>query len=168
MGILQPETGLLFWMCISFGVVLLALAKFAFPVILRAIDSRRSYIDASLEDARRAEERIRSIDAESRQMIHEAELERAAILREAAEERDRMVAAARESAEAEGARIVTERRAEAEAEREAILRDARREVALMAVAVSEKLLRERLDNNAEQSRLMERLIDEMEHTQKMS
>ncbi len=168
MGILQPQTGLLFWMSISFGVVLLALAKFAFPVILRAIDSRRTYIDKSLDDARTAEERLAQIDIESRERIDTAERERSSILRAAAEERDKIVAAARTKAEEEAARILRDVRLQAESEREAILRDARREVALMAVAVSEKLLRERLESTPEQSRLMERLLDEMEQTRKLS
>ena len=38
MGLLQPESGLLFWMVISFGVVFVLLAKFGFPVITRMVE----------------------------------------------------------------------------------------------------------------------------------
>ena len=54
MGLLQPEAGLLFWMTLAFAVVFILLAKFGFPVILRSIDSRKEFIDSSLDAARAA------------------------------------------------------------------------------------------------------------------
>lgn len=41
MGLLQPETGLLFWMCLAFGIVLIVLCKWGFPVIIRSIEERK-------------------------------------------------------------------------------------------------------------------------------
>ncbi|HBT86835.1 MAG TPA: F0F1 ATP synthase subunit B, partial [Porphyromonadaceae bacterium] len=40
MSLLTPDPGLVFWMSISFGIVLLILAKFAFPAIIKAVDKR--------------------------------------------------------------------------------------------------------------------------------
>lgn len=168
MGILQPETGLLFWMCISFGVVLLALAKFAFPVILRAIDSRRNYIDTALGEAREAEERLATVEDRARRIAEGAEAERTAILVAAAAERDNIISEARERASAESERIVAAAKSAAAEEREEILRDARRQVGLLALAVSERLLREKLADTKEQSQLVERLLDEMEANRKIS
>ena len=54
MGLLQPESGLLFWMVISFGVVFVLLAKFGFPVITRMVEERRVYVEKSLEAAKQA------------------------------------------------------------------------------------------------------------------
>lgn len=56
MGLLQPESGLLFWMVISFGVVFVLLAKFGFPVITRMVEERRVYVEKSLEAAKQANE----------------------------------------------------------------------------------------------------------------
>ena len=95
-------------------------------------------------------------------MRMEAEAERADILRTAAEERERMLTEAREQAAGERARLVAEARAEAGAEREAILRDARQQVALLAVAVTEKMLRRELQDKTSQAALAERLLDEIE------
>ena len=80
----------------------------------------------------------------------------------AAEERERMLTEAREQAAGERARLVAEARAEAGAEREAILRDARQQVALLAVAVTEKMLRCELQDKTSQTALAERLLDEIE------
>ena len=62
----------------------------------------------------------------------------------------------------EGARIVAAARDKAEGEREAILQDARHQVALLSIAITEKMLRERLDDEASQTRLAEKMLDEME------
>ena len=42
MGLLTPDPGLLFWMVITFGVVLFMFAKYGFPVILMTVEDRKS------------------------------------------------------------------------------------------------------------------------------
>lgn len=162
MGLLQPESGLLFWMTLAFGAVFFLVAKFGFPVIVKAIDDREHYIDSSLAAAREARRQLSEIETTRRTMLTTAEAERADILRTAAGERERMLAEARSQAAEERARLVAEARAEAEAEREAILRDARQQVTLLAVAVTEKMLRRELQDKTSQTALAERLLDEIE------
>ena len=162
MGLLQPEAGVLFWMTLAFAVVFIVLARYGFPVIVRAIEERKAYIDRSLEEARAAERKLRELDAEGQAVRASAERERGRILREAAETRDALLAEARRRADEEGARIVAAAREKAEGEREAILQDARHQVALLSIAITEKMLRERLDDEASQTRLAEKMLDEME------
>lgn len=162
MGLLQPEAGVLFWMTLAFAVVFIVLARYGFPVIVRAIEERKAYIDRSLEEARAAERKLRELDAEGQAIRAAAERERGRILREAAETRDALLAEARRKADEEGARIVAAAREKAESEREAILQDARHQVALLSIAITEKMLRERLDDEASQTRLAEKMLDEME------
>ena len=162
MGLLQPEAGVLFWMTLAFAVVFIVLARYGFPVIVRAIEERNAYIDRSLEEARAAERKLRELDAEGQAIRAAAERERGRILREAAETRDALLAEARRKADEEGARIVAAAREKAEGEREAILQDARHQVALLSIAITEKMLRERLDDEASQTRLAEKMLDEME------
>ena len=156
MGLLQPEAGVLFWMTLAFAVVFIVLARYGFPVIVRAIEERKAYIDRSLEEARAAERKLRELDAEGQAVRTAAERERGRILREAAETRDALLAEARRRADEEGARIVAAAREKAEGEREAILQDARHQVALLSIAITEKMLRERLDDEASQTRLAEK------------
>ena len=42
MGLLQPEAGVLFWMTLAFAVVFIVLARYGFPVIVRAIEERKA------------------------------------------------------------------------------------------------------------------------------
>ena len=45
MSLLLPDSGLLFWMLLSFGVVFVVLAKYGFPVITKMVEGRKTYID---------------------------------------------------------------------------------------------------------------------------
>lgn len=163
MGLLQPETGLLFWMVLAFGIVFFLVTKFGFPVIIKAIDSRKEYVDSSLLAARTARQQLSELETEQQMMRVEANAERSKILQTASEERERMMNEAQEQAAKERVRLVAEARAEAETEREAILRDARQQVALLAVAITEKMLRRELQNEAAQTALAEQLLDEIEN-----
>ena len=57
MSLLTPDSGLLFWMIVSFGIVFAILSKYGFPVIIKAVEQRKAYIDNSLETARQANHR---------------------------------------------------------------------------------------------------------------
>ena len=80
MSLLTPDSGLLFWMMLSFGIVLVILSKFGFPVIVKAIEERKAYIDHSIKSARQEathegqrliEEATRRIREEKAQAIRE-------------------------------------------------------------------------------------------------
>lgn len=152
-------------MLLSFAVVFVLVAKYGFPVILRAVDARKEYIDSSLDAAKQAEQKLKGIRAEGEALLEAAETRQREILQEAAETRERIVQEAKRKADAEGQRIVAVARQQAAAEREAILEDARRQVALLAVAISEKLLRGKLADGTSQTQLAERLFDEFEQRQ---
>lgn len=162
MGLLQPESGLLFWMTLAFVVVLVVLARYGFPVIVKAIESRKEYIDSSLDAARDAEQKCATLEARSREIINEAEVRRNEILREADTERKQILADARQKAESEGARLLEKSRLQAETERAAILADAKREIAALAVAITERMLRQDLDNREAQTQLASRLMEEFD------
>lgn len=164
MSLFTPDIGLLFWMALSFGIVLFILARFGFPVITRMVDERKRYIDESIDAAREANEKLEHIKTESEAILAKAREEQMAILKEAMETRDRIVAEAREKARTEGARLMEETRQQIAHGREKALRDLRQETAELAVAVAEKVIRRQLDGEHQQTELIERLLDEVQET----
>ena len=74
---------------------------------------------------------------------------------------DSMVRQAREKAQAEGAKLLQEAKEQIVVEKENALRDIRQTVADLSVAIAEKVVRQQLKGNAEQQKLMERLLDEV-------
>ena len=55
MELFTPDFGLIFWMFVAFGVLFLVLWKFAWPVILKTVDSRAELIDKGVEYAQNKE-----------------------------------------------------------------------------------------------------------------
>lgn len=69
MGLLLPESGLLFWMLLSFGVVFAVLAKYGFPVITRMVEERRAYVEQSLQAAQEANDQLAQVKAQSEALL---------------------------------------------------------------------------------------------------
>lgn len=163
MGLLQPETGLLFWMTLAFGVVFVILAKYGFPVILKSIEERKDFISTSLAEAHEARQQVAQVESTCQTLRTEAEAQRVQILQQATEQGNQMMTRAREEAAQERERLVAEARQQADAERNAILRDAHGQVAMMAIALTERLLRSNLQDKDAQTALAEQLLKEI-HT----
>ncbi|HIZ86554.1 MAG TPA: F0F1 ATP synthase subunit B [Candidatus Coprenecus pullistercoris] len=162
MGLLQPEPGLLIWMTIAFLIVFGLLAKFGFPAIQKTLDERRKYIDSSLKAADEAQLKLEGLQSEMDGVRQDAYKQKSEILKSASDAREKILAEARQRAGEEGERIIAAARLSARSESEAIIRDARHQVAMLSIAISEKLLRERLDNPKAQTELVEKLFSEME------
>ncbi|MBD8389377.1 F0F1 ATP synthase subunit B [Dysgonomonas sp. BGC7] len=160
MGLLLPESGLLFWMLLSFGIVFFVLAKFGFPAITKMVDERKNYIQDSLDAAQKANEQLASIKEQSDAILASATAEQVKILKEAADTRERIVAEAREQAKVAGAKEMDEIRKQIQAEKEQAIRDIRRQVAELSIDVAEKVLRDSLKDPKEQMSMIDRLVDE--------
>lgn len=161
MNLLLPESGLLFWMTIIFAIVFFVLAKFGFPVITGMVEKRSRRINDSLEAARVAEDAIENLNRIKEQVITETRIEQDRLMKEAAAERDLFMQQAQAQAREEADRILMEARKKIRQEKEDALRDIRREVAVVSMAVAEKVLRKELSSDKGQQELLDRLVEEM-------
>ena len=165
MSLITPDFGLLFWMVVIFGIVFFLLAKFGFPVITKAVQTRSDHIADSLKAADEAQARLAGMAQEQAKMIEETRLEQSRILKEASESRERIIAQAREEAAAEAAKLLDHAKVEIAAERESAIRDIRRQVAMISVEVAEKIVRKDLEGDAAQQGLIDRMVDEAAQAQ---
>ena len=67
-------------MVLSFGVVFFLLAKFGFPVIVKAINERKEFIEMSLLSAKQAKEKLAGIQAESEKLLADAKAQQKDII----------------------------------------------------------------------------------------
>lgn len=160
-AILTPDLGLLFWMGLAFLIVLLVLVKFGFPAITNMVEERKNYIDSSLKKAHEANEKLANIQLESERLLQEARQKQSEILKEASATRDNMVAQAQVKAREESARIVEEARLQIENEKQAAISEIRSQVATLSVSIAEKILRQRLSDDAVQMEYVDKLLDEV-------
>ena len=161
MNLMLPDSGLLFWMTIIFAIVFFILAKFGFPIITGMVDKRTKRIDDAIAAARKAEESLPGLAQEQERLLAEAKAEQARILHEAAAQRDSMIAKAQDEAREEARKIMDEAKERIREEKEAALRDVRKEVALLSVAIAEKVVRKEISTDKGQMELIDRMVDEM-------
>lgn len=166
MSLLVPDSGLLFWMVLSFGIVFFVLAKYGFPVITKMVEERKQYIDHSLIVAKEANEQLANIKAEGERILAQANKEQALILKEATEARERIVHEAKQQARIEGNKLLEEARRQIQTEKEDAIRDIRRQVAILSVDIAEKVLRKNLDTDKEQMAMIDRMLDELTNVSK--
>lgn len=160
-SILTPDFGLLFWMLLAFLIVFCLVAKFGFPIITKMVEERKKYIDESLKKAHEANEKLTGINKESERILNEARIQQAEILNQAKATGDSIIKEAREKAQAESAKIILDAKAQITAEKENALRDIRQTVADLSIMIAEKVVRQKLADNNEQQKLIEKMLDEV-------
>ena len=160
-SILTPDFGLLFWMLLAFLIVFCLVAKFGFPIITKMVEERKNYIDESLKKAHEANKKLTGINKESERILNEARIQQAEILNQAKATGDSIIKEAREKAQAESAKIILDAKAQIAAEKENALRDIRQTVADLSIMIAEKVVRQKLADNNEQQKLIEKMLDEV-------
>lgn len=161
MDLLIPSTGLLFWMSLTFLIVLGILWKWGFPAIVNMINERKAFIDESLRKAHEANEKIAGIQEESESILQKAREKQNQILKEAASTRDSIISQAQDKARVEGARLLADAKTEIESEKQQAIKEIRAQVAELSVLIAEKVVRQKLSSDKEQNELINRLLDEM-------
>lgn len=160
MSLLTPDFGLLFWMIVSFLIVLGLLWKFGFPIITKSVNERKAYIQDSLDAAQKANEQLKTVKQQSEAILADAKIEQVKILKAAADTRDRIIEEARVQAQLAGQKELEAIRLQIQAEKEQAIKDIHVQVAELSVEVAQKILRESLKNPKEQMSMIDRLVDE--------
>ena len=160
MSLLVPESGLLFWMCLSFGIVFFIVARYGFPVILKSVDERRVFIQKSLDDANTAKAMLDNIKSESEAIIASAREEQMIIIREANKLKNSIIKTANDEAREITRKQIESVRVEIQNEKDSAIRDIRSQIALLAVDIAEKLVRNELKESPAQMQLINKLLNE--------
>lgn len=166
MDLITPSSGLLFWMTLVFAIVFFVLAKFGFPAITSALKKRKDYINGSLEDARKATEQLALMQDTCRQMLQEAKNQQDELIAQARKNATEIVEASKTDAKKEAAAIIENAKAEIEQQKQAAINELSTVVANLAVAVSEKVLRQQLTEEGKQIALSEKLLEEIKQAKR--
>ena len=162
MELFTPETGLVFWMFISFILLFLVLAKWGWPVIIKQMDKRAATIDQGVEDARAAKEQLDNARAEAQKYVREAQGKQAEMLREAAKMKTEIIEEARAEAQKAAKKEMDAARASIEQARKEAELSFRNEVSRFSIDIAEKMVRTKMNNDKAQTELVNKLLDEIE------
>lgn len=157
-----PAVGTIIWTVFIFILFVFLLAKFAWKPVLKAIKAREEMIRGSLDAAAKAREEMLVLQADNEAILKKAREERDKILRDARLAYDKMMADAREKGIQEAEALVTRAKESIEREKNAALTEVKNEVANLAIEVASKVLGEKLKNDDEQQRLIQRYLKEIE------
>jgi F-type H+-transporting ATPase subunit b len=147
---------------VAFLILLGFLAKWVIPPINRAMTARQDAIRQNFRELEQAKADAKEAEESFRAQIAEARHEAARIREEAREQGASIIAEMRQQARDESDRIVKHAHAQIDAERKQAVQQLRSEVGAMATALAERIVGESLEDEARQSRVIERFLEALE------
>ena len=147
---------------VVFAILFFLIKQFVVPNFEKTFLERTTAIEGGLAAAETKQAEADAKLAELEQQLADARHEAARIREEAREQGAQIVAELREQAQAEAARIVEHGKVQIEAERQQAVTSLRAEVGTLATGLAGRIVGESLDDEARQSRVVERFLAELE------
>ncbi|WP_029290425.1 F0F1 ATP synthase subunit B [Cellulomonas sp. HZM] len=159
---LLPETYDIVWSLVIVVILAFVFLKYALPKIQKVLDERTELVEGGLAKAETAQAEAAAALEEYQHQLQDSRTEAARIREEARAEGAAIVAESRTRAQAEAARIVENAQRQIEAERQQAEVQLRTEVGALATELASKIVGESLEDEARQSRVVERFLDDLE------
>ena len=160
MQLLTPDLGLLIWTLLAFLIVFFLLKKFACPAIIKGLSDREQNIAEAITSAEKVKLEMYQLKNDNEAFLIKAREERALLLKEAKEIKDKMISDAKEEAKAQAAKIVADAQVTINHQKMAAITDLKNQVGTLVIEVSEKILRRELSNKADQELYIKQLASE--------
>ncbi len=160
-SVIKPDFGLFFWSCVIFTLFWLLIGRFAFRPIAHALKKREDDIQNALDESEKAREEMAKMKAENETLLAQAREERGKMLREAKETKEAIIKEAKEGAKEEAAKILDNARTEIENQKKQAITEVKNQAGLMAIEISERLIKEQLKEKESQKALVKKLVDEI-------
>ena len=138
--LVQPDPGLYIWTIVTFLVLLVLLAKFAWKPLLEALDNRQESIRKALDDARKAKQELEGIHAESAKLLAQARAEAGEIVSRSRSDADKFREEMKDKARTEAAGLLRNAERQIELETTRALQQIRQEAVDLSVGIASKLL----------------------------
>jgi F-type H+-transporting ATPase subunit b len=147
---------------VVFAILFALVKKFVVPNFEKTFAERTQAIEGGLSAAETKQAEADARLAELEKQLADARHEAARIREEAREQGAQIVAEMREQAQAEATRIIDHGKTQIEAERQQAVTSLRAEVGSLATGLAGRIVGESLDDEARQSRVVERFLAELE------
>ncbi|HZJ06662.1 MAG TPA: F0F1 ATP synthase subunit B [Nocardioidaceae bacterium] len=147
---------------VVFGLLYLAVKKWVVPNFEKTFSERTTAIEGGLAAAETKQAEADAKLEELNQRLGEARHDAAKIREDARSQGATIVAEMREQGQAESARIVEHAHNQIEAERQQAITSLRAEVGSLATSLAGRIVGESLDDEARQSRVVERFLADLE------
>ena len=159
---LIPHTAELIVGAIAFTLLFLTLRKFVVPMFEKAYTDRTNAIQGGIERAEKAQLEAQRALTQYNDQLSKAREEAQTLREEARVQGAAIIEDLRTKAQEEAARITAAAHASIESERQQAVTSLRSEVGALAVELASKIVGEALDDQARQSRIVDRFLDDLE------
>jgi F-type H+-transporting ATPase subunit b len=156
-----PLWGELVFGIIAFAILYWIVAKKVVPNLEKAYAERTAAIEGGMQQAEEAQQQAQAALEQYQAQLVEARAESARIREEAREQGAAIVAELRAQAQAEASRITEAAHKQIEAERQQASVALRAEVGTLATELASRIVGEALQDEARQSRVVDRFLDEL-------
>ena len=157
----QFSFGLFIMQTVLLVLLVLLLKKFAWKPILDAVNEREDGIKNALLSAENARKEMANLQADNQRTLQEARLERDAMLKEARELKEKMIADSKTEAQEAGAIMIAQAKAAIEAEKNAAMSELKAQIYGYSIQIAETLLKGELSDKAAQSALVEKMLGDV-------
>ena len=147
---------------VAFLIILGVLGKYVLPPIQKAMRERQEMIRKQVEDSDEAKAKLAEAEKSLQNALNEARTEAAQIRENARAEAQRTVEDLRAQAQEEQARIVARGEEQLASQRSAIVRELRGEIGTLAVELAEKIVSQRLADDAQVSATVDAFLAGLE------
>jgi len=147
---------------IAFGLLYFVMLKKVVPMFEKAFKARTEAIQGGMERAEKAQAEAADALVQYKEQLSKAQSESQALREEARVQGAAIVEELRTKAQEEAARITASAHASIEAERQQAITSLRNEVGALAVELASKIVGEALDDQARQSRIVDRFLEDLE------
>ena len=147
-------------MVLSFLLLVWLIGKFAWKPLMKVMEDRRIFIEARLANAEKERQQAEQIKQEYKEEMQKARLEAQELIDRATKLAEAQASEIQALARQEAEKIKSTALAEISRERDKAVADVKAQVADLSVAVAEKIIRQKLDGQA-QNQLIDQFIDEV-------
>ncbi len=155
--LVQPDPGLFLWTILTFLVLLVLLAKFAWKPLLALLDRREEMIRQSLDDAEKAKHELQRLQQESKEILSKARVEAQSILAKSRSEAEKLKGEIRQEAKVQADSILRDAEKQIQVETEKAIAGIKNEVVDLSLLVASKLIKKNLSKEDNQSLIEESL-----------
>jgi F-type H+-transporting ATPase subunit b len=159
---LIPHTAEIIVGFIAFTLLFLVLKSKVVPMFEKAYEARTQAIEGGMERAEKAQLEAQRALSQYNEQLSKAREEAQTLREDARVQGASIVEELRAKAQEEAARITAAAHASIEAERQQAITSLRNEVGALAVELASKIVGEALDDQARQSRIVDRFLDDLE------
>ena len=163
---LIPHTAELVVGAVAFILLFLVMRSKGVPMFEKAFTARTEAIQGGMERAEKAQLDAQRALTQYNDQLSKARDEAQTLREEARVQGASIVEELRVKAQEEAARITAAAHASIEAERQQAVTSLRNEVGALAVELASKIVGEALDDQARQSRIVDRFLDDLEKSNK--